>query len=295
MYRKVLFWVLIAIPVSLSADESARVTEDEQAVRGCIAKYVEAFNQGDAAAIAALWSDAGVWVSPDGDRLVGSAAIGKAMEDYFAEGNGQALSVTDATIRFLAPTAAVEEGRARVVRAGEAPEESTYIAIHVKQDGAWRLDSVRETAIAIASTNYEFLRPLEWMIGTWSDREGDVELETTCEWTKNKNFMTRSFRVKVGDTTAKEGTQVIGYDAVSGTIRSWVFDTEGGIGEGTWHHDGGAKWIVKSSHRLATGQLGSSINILTPVDANSFLWQSTGRELDGEILPDIAPVTVVRK
>ena len=73
---------------------------------------------------------------------------------------------------------------------------------------------MRETAIPIASTNYEYLKSLEWMIGTWSDRDGDVELETTCEWTKNKNFMTRSFRVKIDEQTTKEGTQVIGYDAV---------------------------------------------------------------------------------
>ena len=91
-----------------------------------------------------------------------------------------------------------------------------------------------------------------------------------------------------------EGTQVIGYDAVHQEIRSWVFDTDGGISEGTWHQDGD-RWIVKGAHHLATGQVGSSINIITPVDNNSFLWQSTGRELDGEILPDIEPVTVVRK
>jgi hypothetical protein len=132
------------------------------------------------------------------------------------------------------------------------------------------------------------------MIGTWVDRDGLTELETTCEWTKNKNFMTRSFRAKVDGDTMLEGTQVIGYDAVTKSIRSWVFDTDGGIGEGTWQHDG-KRWIVKSTHHLASGQLGSSINILTPVDDNSFQWQSTGRELDGEILPDIAPVTVVRQ
>lgn len=294
MYRTALFGVLIAIPVSLLADDSARVSDDERAVRDCIAKYVEAFNQGDAAAIGALWSETGVWISPDGKQLTGRDAITAAMHEYFEDGQGQSLSVIDATIRFLAPTVAVEEGKARVVRPGEAPEESTYMAIHVKRDDGWQLDSVRETAIPTASTNYEFLRPLEWMVGTWIDRDEGGELETTCEWTKNKNFMTRSFRVKIDGETTKEGTQVIGYDAVSESIRSWVFDTDGGIGEGNWHHDG-KRWIVRSSHRLATGQLGSSINILTPIDGSSFLWQSTGRELDGEILPDLEPVTVVRK
>ncbi len=286
--------VLAAFPTTVAADESARVAEEEQAVRSCITKYVEAFNRGDAEAIAQLWSERGVWVSPDGDRLTGRDEIQAALRDYFANSDGQVLSVLETTIRFLAPTVAVEEGKARVVQSGEAPEESTYIAIHVKKDDRWQLDSVRETAIPVPTTNYEFLKPLEWMIGTWIDRDGDIELETKCEWTQNRNFMTRSFRVKKDDSTGKQGTQIIGYDAVSETIRSWVFDTDGEISEGTWHYDG-EHWIVKSVHRMASGQLGSSINMITVLDDNSYLWQSTGRELDGEILPDIAPVTVIRK
>lgn len=286
--------LLLTIPLVAAAQETARDAENARAIRDCVARYIEAFNRSDAAGIAALWSETGVWVSPDGTRLSGRTEIASAMQEYFAESQGQSLAVENVTIRFLAPTVAVEEGTARVVQAGEAPEESTYIAIHVKQDGQWRLDSVRETALPTATTNYEFLKPLEWMIGTWVDRDGDTELETTCEWTKNKNFLTRSFRAKMDGETTVEGTQVIGYDAVTQTIRSWVFDTDGGIGEGTWHQDGG-RWIVKSSHHLADGKVGSSINILTPVDDSSFLWQSTGREMDGEILPDISPVTVVRK
>jgi uncharacterized protein (TIGR02246 family) len=280
--------------MALEAQDSARSEEDEQAVRACINQYVEAFNQGDAQRVAELWSESGVWISPDGSRLVGREAIGSAMQSYFDEGASPQLTVMETTVRLLAPTVAVEEGRARVVRSGEAPSESTYIAIHVKQREGWRLDSVRETAVPSSSANYEYLKPLEWLVGTWIDRDDRGELETTCEWTTNKNFMTRSFRVKIDGETTKQGTQVIGYDAVSQKIRSWVFDTDGGIGEGTWYLDGN-RWIVKSSHRLASGQLGSSINILTPVDQQSFLWQSTGRELDGEILPDIEPVTVVRK
>ena len=33
---------------------------------------------------------------------------------------------------------------------------------------------------------------------------------------------------------------------------------------------------------------------MTPIDADSFLWQSVERTLDGEPLPDLPPVKVVR-
>ena len=43
------------------------------------------------------------------------------------------------------------------------------------------------------------------------------------------------------------------------------------------------------------GERASSVNILTYVDRNRFTWQSMGREIAGELLPNIDEVTVVRK
>ena len=36
------------------------------------------------------------------------------------------------------------------------------------------------------------------------------------------------------------------------------------------------------------------MNILTYVDRNTLKWQSIGREIDGELLPNIEEITVVR-
>ena len=58
---------------------------------------------------------------------------------------------------------------------------------------------------------------------------------------------------------------------------------------------GGNRWTVKVKSVLGTGQKASSINIYTYVNPNSFTWQSVSREVDGEPLPDIDEVTVVRK
>ena len=294
MFRTILIFGLLVAASHCMGQESTRAVNDEPAIRNCIESYVDAFNRGDGAALAAMWSEEGVWISPEGERLTGRAAIEASMNRYFAESQGQTLSVSNTTIRFLAPTVAVEEGSARVSQQGEAPSESTYIAIHVKHDGEWKLDSVRETAVPVVASNYEHLKPLEWLIGTWIDEGDESVLETTCAWTKNKNFMTRSFRVRIKDRIELEGTQVIGYDGVSDQIRSWVFDTDGGIAEGTWEFDG-ERWIVKNSHHLASGQSGSAVTIITPIDDDKHLLQMTGREMDGEILPDIEPVTVIRK
>jgi len=144
------------------------------------------------------------------------------------------------------------------------------------------------------SPHYEQLKELEWMVGEWVDQGEDATITTVCRWTKNRNFMTRSFKVVTADDRVLEGTQVIGWDPADKRIRSWLFDSEGGFGEGRWSRDGN-RWIVKASQVLKSGGRASAINVITYVDDNTLTWQSTGREVDGEMLPDVPEVTVVRK
>lgn len=268
---------------------------DELAIRAAVASYVAAFNQGDATAVANHWSDGGTWISPSGERFRGRSAIEAEMKAYFAETQGQQrIEVLNPSIRLLASNVAVEEGVARVTRSGEPPSDTSYIALHVKSEGTWKLDTVRETTLEPAPSDHEHLQELEWMVGTWVDSDEEGSIETTCDWTKNGHFLTRSFTVRIQDRIEMEGTQVIGWDPDRQQIRSWLFDSEGGFGEGFWTRDGD-RWIVKSSQVLKGGEKASSINVMTYVDDNTLIWQSTGRELDGHLLPNVDPVTVTRK
>ena len=92
----------------------------------------------------------------------------------------------------------METGLARVIIAEEEPNETEYRAIHVKTAEGWKIDSVRETeAVAPAPSHYDQLQALEWMIGTWTDADAKGNVETTCRWTRNRNFISRSFKVVV--------------------------------------------------------------------------------------------------
>jgi hypothetical protein len=203
------------------------------------------------------------------------------------------LEVTIRSIRFVTADVAIEEGDARVTLAGEAPAESTYMAVHVKRDGRWLLDSVRETELPARSSSYEHLKELEWLVGTWIDEDDDATVETTCQWARNNNFLTRSFKVMVGERLDMEGTQVIGWDAAAGQIRSWVFDSDGGFAEGLWTRKDN-RWVINSTGTLPDGGKATSINILTYVDDDTLTWQTTGREVDGQILPNVDEVTIKR-
>jgi hypothetical protein len=138
------------------------------------------------------------------------------------------------------------------------------------------------------------LEELGWLVGEWVDEGENSKITTTCSWKMNQKFLARSLRVTIDDQTTLTGNQVIGWDPIAGQIRSWTFDSEGGIGKGRWIRDGN-RWLVKKSFVLASGKRASAINVITYVDQDTLRWQSTNREVGGELLPNIPEVTVVRQ
>jgi uncharacterized protein (TIGR02246 family) len=283
-----------ATPPSTTPPSTAAPSADEAAIRAAVDSYVAAYNRGDAKAVAQHWSESGEWLSPSGQRFQGRQAIQREMEALLKENKGVHIEVVRPTVRMVAPDVALEEGTVRVLRPGEPADESTYIAIHVKKNGQWKLDSVRETSVPAEPAAASPLEDLAWMVGDWVDHSDDANIETSVKWTKNKSFLCCSFKFSVPGAEDLEGTQVIGWDPAAGTIRSWMFDSDGGFGEGAWSKKGN-RWIVKFSQVLADGRKASAENIYTLVDGNTYTWQSIGREVDGKFVPNIEPVKVVRK
>ncbi|MCR4413143.1 MAG: SgcJ/EcaC family oxidoreductase [Thermoguttaceae bacterium] len=286
---------IIAVSTLAAETNKADETSDEAAIRATVESYTAAYNRGDAKAVAAHWSDSGEWISPSGQRFRGRAAIEKELQALFAENKGVRIEVTNPSIRFVSPNVAIEEGTVRVIRPAEPPSDSTYLAVDVKEKGQWKLNTVRETEIPETPPASSPLKELAWLVGDWLDDSPEVDDKATVSWTKNKTFLTYAFRVSVpGTDDDLEGTQVIGWDPASGTIRSWMFDSDGGFGEGTWskEHD---RWVVKFSQVLPDGRKASATNVYTLVDGNTFTWKSIGRKLDGEFLPNIDEVKMIRK
>ena len=269
----------------------AQSGSDEAAIRAAVKSYVEAYNRGDAKGVAEHWSEAGQWVSPSGEKHTGKEAIAKALSALFEESKGATITVDEPDIRLITDDVAVEEGVVHVASPDAPPSKSTYQAIHVKQSGKWRLHSVRETEVVELPAANGALQDLAWLVGEWGDDDGGSTAKVS--WTKNKTFLTYSFKVATEDGDDLEGTQVIGWDPANETIRSWMFDSDGGFGEGVWSQRDNT-WVVKFQQTLADGRSASATNVYTLVDGNSFTWKSIGRQLDGEYLPNIAEVKIAR-
>jgi uncharacterized protein (TIGR02246 family) len=273
------------------ADQAA----DEMALREAVDAYVAAFNRGDAQAIAALWSPDAVYLNRvTREEVTGREAIEAQFTAIFAESTESKLAVTVNSVQFISPNVALEHGTAKITRPEEEPEETEYSAVYVKHDGAWLLDRVTEEDIPIVVSNYEHLKDLEWMIGSWVDQDDEATVETTCQWTKNRNFITRMFSLSVRDQIEVSGLQIIGWDPVEQQIRSWVFDSDGGFGVGTWTKKGN-DWHVQNSGVAVDGSKYSSLNIISYIDDDSFTWQSIERTAGGELLPNQDEVVVVRQ
>jgi uncharacterized protein (TIGR02246 family) len=281
--------------VSGALAEKPNASADEIAIRKGVESYVEAYNRADTHAMASCWSREGEYVAPNGEqRAKGPEEIQKALAAFFAQNKDMRLNATVSHVEILSPDRAVAKGKAAYVSSGEPPEDTQFIATYQRENGQWKLLTVEEDESVGSSDSPGELTGLAWLIGEWVDQDEDSSVETIFQWTKNYRFISGSFRVAVKDRIDLEGTQVIGWDPVNKKIRSWLFDSSGGFGEGTWSQEGN-RWVVKMHSYLSTGEKTSAVNIYTPVDANTFTWQSIGREVGGELLPNIDEVTVIRK
>ncbi len=144
-------------------------------------------------------------------------------------------------------------------------------------------------------THHEELKKLDWLVGQWldQDKDDDLDINLSYSWDEHKNFLTNKFTILSKNKKEMDGKQIIGWDPSTKEIRSWVFDSDGGFGHGIWRQKGDL-WIVESAYTLPNGQKASSINIYKKMDDNNYSYESTGRSIDGEFLPDIEPVTITR-
>ena len=280
----------LALACALGSGSSpARAAESdlqEAAITKTAEAFVEAFQKGDAKAVAAFWTQDGDYVDPSGRVINGRPAIEKDFADLFAENKGLKLRIEMASLKFPTPDTAVEDGTTAVLAPdGTAPSRARYSNFFVKKDGQWLLASVREAAY-VPPSNYENLRGLEWVIGEWVDENPGGELaRVSFAWSTDQNFIVSTRTVETKDGTLDRGTQWIGWDPVTKQIRSWNFEADGGFGEGAWTKDGD-KWIIKTTSVLADGSKVTATNVVSPLNADSISLQSKGQMVDGKALPD---------
>ena len=268
--------------------------EDEKAIKQVAETFTRAFNAGDAKAVAALYTDDAELIDEYGERIQGRPAIQDFYSALFNERKGATIEISLASLRFLGPDVAKENGQTRVNPSGGEPATyRDYTVLYVKQGGRWLYSSVREehpTGLA----HHDRLKELEWMIGEWLDESSDSIIHATCRWSDDKNFLLRDFVIHVQGKPVMNVTQRIGWDPLTKQIKSWVFDSDGGYGDALWARNGN-QWVIKSTGVLPDGRIATATNILTRTGPNTARWASTERTVGGQVTPDHHESVMVRR
>jgi len=278
---------LLAFGGTLFAQDK-QPTEAEKVSKVQTDAYVAAFNKADARALAAMYAEDAQYTSDEGATVIGRAAVLGGLTKFFAKNKRAQLAVRVESARFLVPDVLIEKGLATI-----GTETTRYVCSYVKKDGAWLISELNETTLPPADAAAVALDELAWMIGSWNDNSPGVTVATTVNWTKNRHFLRRSLSVQREGEDPIEATEVIGYDPIAGGVRSWVFDSEGGFGEGAWKHEG-SKWIVSFKATAPDGSTSTAQHVITFLDEKRYTWESINRQSGGEVLPNIDKIEVIR-
>jgi uncharacterized protein (TIGR02246 family) len=309
MFKKPMFWVACLAVLAVGAwypsagqDKAppaapAKPAEEKPAppevaaVREVNRLFAEAFNRGDARAIAALWAENGEYDGPDAERLRGREAIRKAYTDFFKQNPKAALEGRVDSVRLLGPRAAVEEGVLRSGLAGAKDRgETRFSAFLVLEDGGWRFAAAREWVANEAPR--VSLDDVAWLAGEWTAKVKDTEVRLTFAWEEGKVFLRGRYAMSRDGKAVASWTQVIAKDPNAG-LRSWQFNSDGGFGEWAWARDG-SRWVIQGTGTQPDGGEETATNLLVPLDKDAFTWQVLERTAGGKAQPGQPPVKVER-
>ncbi len=264
-----------------------------QEIERTVQRYIAAFNQGDAKALAEFWTATGEYVGSDGERFEGRDAIEKQYATFFAANSGAQLHIKTDSIRLVDADTAIQDGRSVI---GEDPKKSLsynrFTAILVLDQGQWLLASVRSTTETIPMRE-RMMGYLDWLVGTWGADEGDVQVRTQCRWIANKQFLERTFAVREAGKNTASGTQIIGWDPAVQALTSWLFDSSGAHSRGIWVPVESG-WRIDTAGMTQDGTPTGAENHIRRVDENSISWKSVKRTLGDAALPDLEEIVLKR-
>jgi len=258
-----------------AAQPPAAPAGEEAAVRAAAQEYLQALARGDAARLRTLWTADGDYVDAAGNAFRAQDLIRQIETAGSSDASTEAPTLPASTLRFIQPGVAIEDGTIGPTDPGAST--GRYTAVWVKRDGRWLLDALRETAAGDASapTGNPKLRPLDWLVGAWAAQADDATVLMSWHWSDGGAYLVGEFALYRDGQPIASGSQRIGWDAAVGQIKSWMFDSQGGSGDGTWRADG-KRWVVDAAHVTADGLKAKATTTYTPGQDASFVWEVVG-------------------
>lgn len=254
--------------------------------------FTKAFNEANTDEVVGMFLPEAELVDDSGNVFQGKQALQEVFSGYFANFPGARLALRIESIRSIGENLAIEEGTRFLTTADEAMAQVRYTATLTKQDGKWRLASIREFYDEPLPTPEMHLQSLAWLVGDWVSEGVDMSVRVAYRWDEGRNFLLGKYLVTRDGEVIMQSDQRVAFDPLTGGFRSWLFDSDGGVTEGRWTlvED---SWVIKSQAVEPTGGVGTATVTFTQLDKDRFQMIGTDRIIGDERAPDF-DATVTR-
>jgi uncharacterized protein (TIGR02246 family) len=286
--------VVLVLAAAASSDDKPS-DKNTESVGKALASLAVSYSARDARALAENFTLKGEFIDAEGNVFEGRDAIAREFTALFEINPRNSAAMAAEAIREISPgILSVDAVATFSGDKGSEPIKVDFAALVVGQAGGhWLLASVRSKGERSLRTPHARLNQLEWLIGDWVDESDESTVQTSARWSDDGNFILTSFTIQAAGRKVMRGTQRIGWDASLDKFRSWVFDSEGGHGQGVWTEIDD-RWIVKSSGVRSDGDAYSATQTYEQKGPDAYLFSVTDRIVGDESEPDFTS-RVVRK
>lgn len=250
--------------------------------------FILSFNDKDATAVAALFSEDGEITNRTATELIsGREEIQAHYEEMFAAKDAPKLAIEVESVRMVGPGLAIEDGMFHFTEPGEDdPVRSDNLSVVLQKNagGEWKIASTRVLGDATdAAGNLADLAAV--LKGEWTCQSGDLRLDMAFGWDDSGNYLIGDMLATRADAKPLNTKIRFGWDAARKTISCWTFDDEGGFAKADWTaSDEG--WLIRTEGTTAEGEFMSANQQLNFEGKDVFIWVGKDRIVDGSKLPD---------
>jgi hypothetical protein len=212
----------------------------------------------------------------EGVTYQGRPAIQELFTKFFAKFPGVKVTLEVESIHVTGPVAVEEGVRTTITKDEKAGARVLYSALRTKVGNDWLIVSLGDTTDESGLTPHDLLEPLAFLVGDWVNEGSDAVVKISYRWSEDQNFLLGDFHVTRGGEVVMHSSQRIGWDPLAGKVRSWLFDSDGGYGEGHWTNVD-ESWVIKSTAVLPDGQTGSATVTMTSQGKDRYVLKGTDR------------------
>ena len=290
---------VVAAPAAAAPVTAAAPTQSDPAlapVAERLAGFVKEFNAKNVVGVVNYFTDDAALIDSEGVATRGKAAISDQFTAGFSQASPYTLESTIETGRFLTPDVAQLEGVSKLTAPNEPSVVNRFVALATKKDNVWRIAEIRDLPAPDADVApADRLKELEWMVGDWVSESSDTKISSNVRWGDNKAFLVRTASSQVGNEKATSSLMIVGWDPTSSSIKSWLFDSNGGHGEGIWARASDTQWIIRASGVHADGTSASATQLLSLESKDALKTSTVDRISGGVVVPDTDEILMVRR